>query len=181
VSFDAGQIFAKFDANADGRLDPNEFENVLRSHPEILSVLSQQSNIDKTPFITAQVVSYFDETSGVAIPRTAVEQHRAMGNTVVPLIESFRARYERLRTLITGRLLPRREYLVNLRRKLFNCSSEVSSIRKGIERETLADTAQILDRLRSVEALRQSSLKHQVRIIHLCLILTFYSLLLLFL
>jgi len=52
--------------------------------------------------------------------------------------------------------------LLQLRRQLQNCSAEVTAKKKGIERETLTDAEQIIERLRAVESMRQSSIKHQV-------------------
>ena len=85
-----------------------------------------------------------------------------MGNTVTPLIESYRARYDRLRALLTSKLLPKREHLIQLRRQLQNTSTDVSAKKNSIEKETLSDSEEILDRLRTVESMRQSNIKHQV-------------------
>ena len=51
---------------------------------------------------------------------------------------------------------------MQLRRQLDVCSIEVEAARKAIEKETLTDTEQILDRLRNIESLRQSAIKQQV-------------------
>lgn len=170
-SFEAGQIFSKFDTDGNGRIDKKDFEKLLRDHPELLKANydSRSSSgpdgkrtLLPTEVVTGRLLTHYDETAGVALPHSAVEQHRSMGNTVMPLMESYRSRYDRLRSLLTGRLLPRREHILQLRRQLQNCSIEVSAARKGIERETLSDTEQILERLRGVEGMRQSSIKHQV-------------------
>ena len=115
-----------------------------------------------TEVVTGHVLTHFDETAGVAISRAAIEGHRAMGNTVLPLMESYRNRYDRLRSSITSRLLPRREHLLQLRRQLQNCSDDVTASCKAIERETIADTEQILERLHTAESMRQSAIRHQV-------------------
>lgn len=112
--------------------------------------------------ITGQLLTHYDETAGVALPHSSVEQHRTLGNTVIPLVESYKARYERLRTLLTTKLFPKRENLLQLRRQLLNTSTEVAAVRKGIERETMKDAEQIIERLRAVESLRQSSIQLQV-------------------
>lgn len=158
--------------NSDVRIAKKDFENLLREHPELLKLNSDgmSSSAPKaheefllpTEVITGRLLTHYDETAGVALPHSATEQHRRLGNTVLPLLESYRSRYDRLRGLLTGKLLPRRENLLQLRRQLQNCSAEVEAARKGIERETLSDAEQILERLRSVEAMRQSSIKHQV-------------------
>jgi EF-hand domain len=173
VSFEAGQIFQKFDTDKDGRLDKKDFESLLKTHPELVKPsfygagnavsIEPKRPMLPTEVVTGRLLTHYDETAGVAIPHSSVERHRSLGNTVVPLTEAYRARYDRLRSLLTSRLLPRREHLLQLRRQLQVCSSEVAATRKGIERETISDTEQILERLRSVEAMRQSAIKHQVR------------------
>ena len=168
VSFEAGKIFANFDRDSDGQLNKQEFENLIRSQPELLRRVGDGRGLPPPPgtlpmeVITGRLLTHYDETAGVAIPRTAIDQHRAMGNTVTPLVESYRARYDRLRSALTGRLLPRREHLLQLRRQLQNCSAEVAAAKKGIERETNTDSEQIIERLRAVESMRQSSIKHQI-------------------
>ena len=112
--------------------------------------------------ISGQLLTHYDETAGVAIPQTSVEQHRSMGNSVKPLTQSYTSRHDGLRKLLTSKLFPRREQLLQLRRQLLDTSTEVAAVRKGIERETMTDTEQIIERLRSVESMRQSAITHQV-------------------
>lgn len=112
--------------------------------------------------LTGKLLTHYDETAGVAIPNTSVDQHRGMGNTVVPLVEAYRSRYDHLRMLLTTKLLPKREYLLQIRRQLLNTAAEVTAVRKGIERETMQDAEQIIERLRGTESLRQSSITHEV-------------------
>ncbi len=173
LAFEAGKIFSLFDHDHDGRLDKTDFENLIKSHPELtrkvpgVAALEQRKAGGASPQLPTEVVSgrlltHFDETAGVAIPRTSVEEHRKMGNTVTPLIESYRARYDRLRALLTSKLLPKREHLIQLRRQLQNTSSEVSAKKNSIEKETISDGEEILERLRTVESMRQSNIKHQV-------------------
>jgi hypothetical protein len=111
---------------------------------------------------TGRLLTHYDETAGIALPSSAVESHQVMGNTVLPLVESYKTRYERLRALMTAKLFPRREHLLQLRRQLLNTSTEVEAVRKGIERETMKDAEQIIERLRAVESMRQSSITLQV-------------------
>lgn len=166
LSFEAGQIFSKFDKNGNGKLDKTEFEMLMKSYPELLKTTSRGIDNKKDSFptevISGRLLTHYDETAGIAIPRVAIEQHRSMGHTVTPLLESYRQRYDRLRAMLTGRLFPKREHLLQLRRQLQNCSIEVSAVRKGIERETMVDAEQIVERVRAVESMRQSSIKHQV-------------------
>eukprot|EP00605_Chrysophyceae_sp_TOSAG23-4_P002611 GSChrysophyteH1.ASY1.ANO1.2883.1 assembled CDS len=177
-AFEAGKIFSNFDADADGRLDKKEFEKLISTHPElmrqipglaaaqasqhVLSASQPGAGSLPTEVVSGRMLTHYDETAGVAIPRSAIEQHRKLGNTVTPLLESYRARYDRLRSQLTSRLLPKREHLLQLRRQLQNTSAEVEAQKKSIERETLTDGEQIIDRLRQVESMRQSAIKQQV-------------------
>lgn len=168
LSFEAGKVFSKFD-RGDGKIDKQAFERILLDHPELLSASYAVKNEAKDRASQAhaesqqyRTVTHYDETAGVAIPATSVPSHQAMGNSVLPLAESYNVRYNRLRTLLTAKLLPKREYLLQLRRELCNTSTEVEAAKESIERETLEDAQQILDRLRTVEALRQSAIKHQI-------------------
>jgi hypothetical protein len=171
---EARQMFSKLEVDGDGKINKSDFENFLRDHPEYLKAGYEEANqlgsdvpVEKEYLLPMEVISgrlltHYDETAGVALPKSAVEQHRRLGNTVLPLPESYRSRYDRLRSLLTVKLFPRREHLLQLRRQLQNCSTEVEAAKRAIERETLSDAEQILERLRSIEAMRQSSIKHQV-------------------
>jgi len=186
MAFEAGKIFAAFDKDKDGLLNKMEFEELIKTHPELTRQVPglprggimggmggmsgmQQSSLSSggggalpMEVVSGRLLTHYDETAGVAIPRSAVDNHRAMGNTVTPLLESYRARYDRLRGMLTARLLPKREHLLQLRRQLNNVSAEVTAKRKVIERETMTDAEQIIERLRAVESMRQSAIKHQV-------------------
>mmetsp|Transcript_21247 Transcript_21247/g.35606 ORF Transcript_21247/g.35606 Transcript_21247/m.35606 type:complete len:411 (+) Transcript_21247:83-1315(+) len=165
VSFEAGQIFSKYDADKDGKLDKHEFTQLIRQNPEILMGSPEKSKtVGGLPseLVSNRVLTHFDETAGVAISRWEVDQHKGMGNIVTPLTDAYKTRYERLRSVLTGKLLPKREHLLQLRRQLQSCSIEVDAKRRSIEKETLSDTEQILERLRAVESMRQSAIKHQV-------------------
>ena len=60
--------------------------------------------------------------------------HRALGNVVVPLVEAYKSRYERLRGALTTKLLPKREHLLQLRRQLCMVSEEAIEAKAAIER-----------------------------------------------
>mmetsp|Transcript_16039 Transcript_16039/g.24186 ORF Transcript_16039/g.24186 Transcript_16039/m.24186 type:complete len:457 (+) Transcript_16039:62-1432(+) len=163
-AFDAGTIFAKFDSDADGKLDKKDFEAMVTAHPELLLAGKNRGNTSGVPHevVTGRMLTHYDETAGVAIPRSSVQAHEAMGNTVLPLVQAYKNRYDRLRMLLTSKLLPRRETFLQLRRQLVNASSDVEAARQAIERETVADMERIVERLRAVESRRQSSIHHQM-------------------
>ena len=164
VLFEAGQVFTSFDKDGDGNLSKAEFEALIRSHPDILNlnkIPDSHVKADKyqpLELITGRLLTHFDETAGISISSDSVDQHRTMGHTVVPLIDAYKLRYDRLRALLATKVLPRREYLIQLRRQLTNVSSEVEAVRKGIERETLIDTDKIIERLKTVEFSRSTGI-----------------------
>lgn len=51
--------------------------------------------------------------------------------------------------------MPVREQLLQLRRRFHSRADEVKAAKAAVERETLADAGAIVERLRSVEALKQ--------------------------
>jgi len=166
IPFEAGQIFSMYDIDNDGKLNKHEFTEMIKRNPAILraGTAEQKATPSSLPaeVISNRILTYFDETAGVALSKGEVEQHKGMGSIVVPLLQAYKSRYDRLRILLTGKLLPKREHLLQLRRQLQNSSIEVEATRKGIERETITDTEQILERLRTVESMRQSAIRHQI-------------------
>lgn len=60
-----------------------------------------------------------------------------------------------MQTLASSRLMPVREQMLQLRRRIHNRADEVKAAKAAVERETMADTGAIVGRLRSVEALKQ--------------------------
>lgn len=174
LPFEAGQIFSKYDYDGDGKLNKQEFTELVRQNIDLLRAKPSSSS-STHPYssglsngglpmevISNRILTHFDETAGVAIARGEVEQHSRMGNVVTPLVDAYKTRYERLRALLTGKLFPKREHLLQLRRQLQHISSEVDAKRRTIERETLTDTEQIIERLRTIESMRQSSIRHQI-------------------
>lgn len=72
---------------------------------------------------SGRLLTHYDETAGVAIPSSSIEQHRSMGHAIFPLVQSYRERYDQLRVMLTSKLLPRRELLLQLRRQLTHVST----------------------------------------------------------
>eukprot|EP00953_Heterococcus_sp_UTEX-ZZ885_P001858 1519-Heterococcus_DN1.PRE.1 len=107
-------------------------------------------------------LTHYNETTGVPLPNEAVTGQVSLGHTVVPLHDAYNRRLSRLQALVSSRLMPAREQLLQLRRRLHTCADEVKAAKDHIERETMADTNAILERLRSAEALKQASLGQRV-------------------
>lgn len=114
-SFDAGSVFAKFDSDQDGKLSKKEFEELILAHPELLSHsnndLNSNTNININTqnngkytlpheVITGRLLTHYDETAGVAIPKTSILSHEQMGNTVRPLIQAYSERFIFLKILL---------------------------------------------------------------------------------
>ena len=114
LPFEAGQIFSKYDFDGDGKLNKQEFTELVRQNMDILRPsakdLSSLGGALPMEVVSHRLLTHFDETAGVAISRAEVEQHQRMGNVVSPLPDAYKARYDRLRTLLTGKLFPRREH-----------------------------------------------------------------------
>ena len=103
--------------------------------------------------------THYNETTGVPLPTEAVPKYSGIrGHVVVPLTQAFEKRKDKLQTLMTTYLLPREEALQQLGRKLRSMEEEIKTTRESIERETMADCTAILERLRSSEALKLSTL-----------------------
>jgi hypothetical protein len=102
-AFDAGTIFAKFDSDHDGQLNKQDFEAMLRTNPELSRQLMPAAGSLSTDYhrsggylphevVSGRLLTHYDETAGIAVSRSAVQSHDAMGNTVVPLVESYNQR-----------------------------------------------------------------------------------------
>lgn len=105
-AFDAGTIFAKFDSDRDGQLNKQDFEAMLKTNPELLRQLLPAGSSSggggdhyRSPasylpheVVSGRLLTHYDETAGIAVSRSAVQSHEAMGNTVVPLVESYNQR-----------------------------------------------------------------------------------------
>lgn len=174
-SFEAGNLFAKYDKNHEGKLSKEAFGTFAKAHHDYVRLVfeglvppPQPQTENKPPdnslpleVVTGKLLTHYDETAGVAIPSRAAEQHRALGNRVLPLMESYKYRYERLRKHLTGRLLPRRELLLQQRRQLEVCLEEISAVRKTIEKETITDCDEVLERLKNAEQNKRSAIQYE--------------------
>ena len=126
ASFEAGQIFSQFDQNGDGQLDKKEFEQLVQLVPglfrgpisqnPVMAEMTAKLNAGVAPpldattadVVSGRILTHYDETAGIPLPQASVDQHKAMGNLVTPLIDAYKSRYDRLRSLLTGNLLPKR-------------------------------------------------------------------------
>ena len=129
--FEAGQIFSQFDQNGDGKLDKREFEQLVQQVPGLFRgpisqnpVMAEMTaklnagvtsppNATPADVVSGRILTHYDETAGIPLPQASVDQHKAMGNLVTPLIDAYKARYDRLRSLLTGNLLPKRGMLMS--------------------------------------------------------------------
>eukprot|EP00903_Cladosiphon_okamuranus_P011998 g11267.t1 len=182
--FEFGQLFQQFDTDGDGRLDRADFERMLGGMLERLGgnhggsrgnagreAATNSSGVPPapppptppqppppSPPPVGPSITHYDETTGVPLAWEAVASQQALGHTVVPLGDAYSRRLSRLQSLASSRLMPVRERLLQLRRRFQGRSEEVRAAKAAIERETLADANAIVERLRSVEALKQATL-----------------------
>lgn len=109
-AFDAGTVFSKYDSDQDGKLSKKEFEDLIFAHPELLSTpnldantitnTNINTNINTNPnsynlpheVVTGRLLTHYDETAGVAIPKSSLLSHEQMGNTVRPLLQAYSER-----------------------------------------------------------------------------------------
>jgi hypothetical protein len=72
-------------------------------------------------------LTHYNETTGVPLPQEAVTGQVSLGHTVVPLHDAYNRRLSRLQALVSSRLMPAREQLLQLRRRLHTCADEVKA------------------------------------------------------
>ncbi|CAN0056187.1 unnamed protein product [Ectocarpus sp. 4 AP-2014] len=185
--FEFGQLFQKFDTDGDGRLGRADFERMVGGMLDQVGERGGdgtrrgsrggEGDNDNAPSAAPQPlppppavppspagpsITHYDETTGVPLAREAVASQQALGHTVVPLREAYSRRLSRLQSLASSRLMPVRERLLQLRRRLHGRGEELRAARAAIERETLADAEAIVERLRSAETLKQATLAQGV-------------------
>ncbi|CAM9899756.1 unnamed protein product, partial [Laminaria digitata] len=175
--FEFGQLFQKCDSDGDGRLGRADFDRIMRSMLEGLRAengggggsreaaaamgtrpgwTGDATDLPPPPSASGgPSITHYDETTGVPLTREAVASQQSLGHTVVPLSEAYTRRLSRLQSLASSRLMPVREQLLQLRRRFHGRADEVKAAKAAVERETLADAGAIVERLRSVEALKQ--------------------------
>lgn len=110
---------------------------------------------------TGRFLTHYDNTAGVPLPRTAVDQHIAMKHHVVDLVTAFKERYERLQHNLRTKLVPNKLRLDSLKEKLNKCSQEATHARERIEKITKSDCDEIISRLRQAEQRRQTAILNE--------------------
>jgi hypothetical protein len=100
----------------------------------------------------------FLQTVGVAVTVDGAEAARNAAHQVVPLTDAFEQRMAKLQEQLAVNLLPKRARLQSQLSIIRGQIDEVQSGRSAVEKETLADCDAIIDRLRSLEAVRVAPL-----------------------
>lgn len=98
------------------------------------------------------------QTVGVAVTMDGAEAARNAGHQVVPLTDAFEQRMAKLQEQLAVNLLPKRSRLQAQLSTIRGQQEEVTAARASVEKETIADCDAIIDRLRSVEAVRVAPL-----------------------
>ncbi|MEW5309339.1 MAG: hypothetical protein WDW38_001233 [Sanguina aurantia] len=92
----------------------------------------------------------------------AVELHR-QGHSLTPLPQAHRSRLSHLQASVNGPLLSKREALLQLHARLATRTAEVCAARAALEREALALSGAMVERLRSAESLKVALLEREQR------------------
>mmetsp|Transcript_709 Transcript_709/g.1747 ORF Transcript_709/g.1747 Transcript_709/m.1747 type:complete len:435 (-) Transcript_709:1555-2859(-) len=200
-TFEAGQLFQRYDTSGKGVMTKRDFERLMmdlakpgagapmpapgpsltapggfgamsaaagsipaaaRPAYDALPTAPFQHTAGKIPYRNTETYTHFDETSGVPVPAERVSYHVATGHTVVPIMDAYSKRHSRLCALLSRRLMPRREQLMNIMRRVRSRVEEVRAKRTAIERTTMQDVETMIERLRSAEALKLSTLGSQL-------------------
>ncbi|CAM9173241.1 unnamed protein product, partial [Chrysoparadoxa australica] len=147
LTFEVGKLFEKYSGGG-GSLSYVDFEKMIRSEysqhsggengqagsgeeagavnmlqsgvPLSRSPAQRPSRLGLGPRLT-----HYNETTGVPLPTEAVASQSTLGHTCVPLHEAYNRRLARLQSLVSTRLMPAREQLLQLRRRLHAAAEEV--------------------------------------------------------
>jgi len=173
--FEVGRLFERFSRSQPGNLNQEEFGNLLRtmssgagaSGNSIRNAPSQQHHANSPTSYASTMATANSATGSIAnsnpstLPRALSElrnnrQHQRPHNgRGLPLASTELH-------ILSMNMMSKRDQLVQQMRHVQGRTEEVQSVRRAIERETIADTEAILHRLRSVEAFKVSLLNHDM-------------------
>ena len=168
--FEVGRLFERFSQNTPGHLTQEEFGNVLRTmndgnryrNTNPRQHFPPQNN---APTSYASTMASANSATGAIVNSPHPQLPRALGelrnnynnasNRSLPLASTELH-------ILSMNLMSKRDQLLQQMRHVQARTEEVQSVRRAIERETIADTEAILHRLRSVEAFKLSLLNHDM-------------------
>ena len=183
--FEVGRLFERFSQSSQGNLTQEEFGNLLRTMSGARGGNnhhngnngSSTNNTAATPHSSTSYASTMASANSATdaivhmppstLPRALSElrnHHRSQqlgstnnnnNNRTLPLASTELH-------ILSMNMMSKRDQLVQQMRHVQARTEEVQSVRRAIERETIADTEAILHRLRSVEAFKLSLLNHDM-------------------
>ena len=174
ADFEVGRLFQRFGKSSNGNITSNEFKQMMqqlalegkwRQSPGRNGGASTNSNVPSganATYASTSAAAYSVKPPELPInlpvaPET--ERIRAELNAQAASINPMAATELHM---LQMNLLSKKEHLLQQMRFVRARAEEVQSVRRAIERETLADTESILHRLRGAEALKLSLLKHDM-------------------
>lgn len=172
TDFEVGRLFARFGKRGDGQISSEEFKEMMRT-------MAAEGTWQQGRGGSANI--------GLAVPKATGHSYAATSAAaaaIAPPEQFFKLplapETERIRTelnahasavnpmaatelhMLQMNLLSKKEHLMQQMRFVRARAEEVQSVRRAIERETLADAEAILHRLRGAESLKLSLLKHDM-------------------
>jgi hypothetical protein len=170
ADFEVGRLFQRFGKGGGGNITSNEFKQMMqqlamegkwRQNSGINNNLNGMSGGNATYASTSAAARSVrpPELPMSLPPAPETERIRAELNAQASSINPMAATELHM---LQMNLLSKKEHLLQQMRFVRARAEEVQSVRRAIERETLADTETILHRLRGAEALKLSLLKHDM-------------------
>jgi len=170
ADFEVGRLFQRFGKGGGGNITSNEFKQMMQQLA-MEGKWRQNSGINNNLNGMSGGNATYASTSAAA--RSVRPPELPMNLPPAPETERIRAELNAQASSINPmaatelhmlqmNLLSKKEHLLQQMRFVRARAEEVQSVRRAIERETLADTETILHRLRGAEALKLSLLKHDM-------------------
>ena len=178
--FEVGRLFERFSRSSPGQLSREEFSSLLRS---MSGMVGNTNSLQQNAPGSTRNNSSTTYTSTMASANSAIESIASADPPALPralselrnnawmskggrdpsqgALSSLPLASTELH-ILSMNMMSKRDQLVQQMRHVQARTEEIQSVRRAIERETIADTEAILHRLRSVEAFKLSLLNHDM-------------------
>jgi hypothetical protein len=172
TDFEVGRLFARFGKRGDGQISSEEFKEMMRTMAAEGTWQRGRGGSANNGLAVPKATGHsYAATSAAAAAITPPEQFFKL--PMAPETERIRAELNAHASAVNPmaatelhmlqmNLLSKKEHLMQQMRFVRARAEEVQSVRRAIERETLADAEAILHRLRGAESLKLSLLKHDM-------------------
>ena len=173
TDFEVGRLFARFGkSGANGQITSNEFKEMMHSLAKEGRWQEQRSGGQQRAGNNMRSASTSYASTSAAAAAVAPPEH-FFNLPLAPETERIRAEINAHASAVNPlaatelhmlqmNLLSKKEHLMQQMRFVRARAEEVQSVRRAIERETLADAEAIVHRLRGAESLKLSLLKHDM-------------------